>query len=80
MPKKKEKKSGVSSWFSWGRSTKPADSSDDKHIVPGLKYFVKLVIKLFWTTKKGPHKTTNCCLSQLSAMIHNNLCITVIGG
>jgi hypothetical protein len=33
MPKKKEKKSGVSSWFSWGRSTKPADSSDDKHIV-----------------------------------------------
>jgi len=33
MPKKKEKKSGMSSWFPWGRSAKAVDSSDDKHIV-----------------------------------------------
>ena len=31
MPKKKEKKSsGVSSWFSWGRSSKVTDPSTEK--------------------------------------------------
>ena len=29
-PKKKEKKGGVSSWFSWGRSAKVEDEAENK--------------------------------------------------